>query len=629
MKAGLRQSMAWLHTWCGLVCAWLLCLIFLAGTLSVFRAPISHWMSAEPALPGDVRDIGGPAVLAAAGQWLDGEGAAARFWRIELPSADNRAMRVFWRDAAGVTREAALDPRNGAMLPQPWGRKTEGGRHFMVLHYTLYGGNFGFWLVGWLSVGMLVALLSGVIVHKRIFKDFFTFRRGKGQRSWLDAHNACGVLTLPFLFMICYTGLAFFYTSYMPWPLQAVYGADDGAYRRYQAELKPAPPAPASAGTGQDAGLALRALVSRARMLTGQEADRIAIERPGAAGGIVRVSGRRETGAAPRLLTHASLVVFDARSGAVLQAVPAFEPGLAAHQVHEAIETLHKADFGGWSMKWLYFVSGLAGTAMVATGTLLFAIKRRKKSEHEFGAATARVYLWVEAMNVAALAGIALASIVYLYANRLIPAALAGRESWEIRAFFLAWAASLAHAAWRGPRRAWIGQLALAALLCLGLPLLNRATTGQHLWAYAERGLMQQALLELTVLGLGLVLGYAAWAVRRGGGHAAPAPANARRPAAGPNPPSAAHRWQVGSRVLAASVGGYGVSARALSWLALALPTAGVPPAVAVLAATLASFVLYPLIVLGVFSARSAGRAWGALALVGALCTALLLGWRA
>ncbi len=182
-QGGLRQRMAWLHTWCGLVCAWLLCLIFLAGTLSVFRAPISHWMSAEPALPRDARDVGMPAVLAAAGRLLDQEGAGARFWRIELPPATDRALRVFWRDAAGATHEAAMDPRSGERLPRPWGRKTEGGRHFMVLHYTLYGGDFGFWLVGWLSVGMLVALLSGVIVHKRIFKDFFTFRPGRGARA--------------------------------------------------------------------------------------------------------------------------------------------------------------------------------------------------------------------------------------------------------------------------------------------------------------------------------------------------------------------------------------------------------------------------------------------------------------
>jgi uncharacterized iron-regulated membrane protein len=66
----------------------------------------------------------------------------------------------------------------------------------------------GLWVVGIAGMAMLVALLSGVITHRRIFKDFFTFRARKGQRSWLDAHNAVAVLTLPFQIMIAYTGIA-------------------------------------------------------------------------------------------------------------------------------------------------------------------------------------------------------------------------------------------------------------------------------------------------------------------------------------------------------------------------------------------------------------------------------------
>ncbi|MFP3787432.1 PepSY-associated TM helix domain-containing protein, partial [Burkholderia sp. SIMBA_024] len=52
---------------------------------------------------------------------------------------------------------------------------------------------------------MLVPIISGIITHKKIFKDFFTFRPGKGQRSWLDFHNASAVLALPYHAMITYT----------------------------------------------------------------------------------------------------------------------------------------------------------------------------------------------------------------------------------------------------------------------------------------------------------------------------------------------------------------------------------------------------------------------------------------
>ncbi|MGB3436115.1 PepSY-associated TM helix domain-containing protein [Achromobacter sp.] len=623
--------MSWLHTWCGLTCGWLLCAIFLTGTLSVFREPITRWMEAGPS-PGPAAEAADARQwLAGATQELSSRAAGASAWDISLPAQPGWPVQLSWRTGDGGRHEIWLDSRTGVVQPAPQIRETEGGRHFMSFHYTLHGGLPGYWLVGWISMCMLVALVSGVVVHKRIFKDFFTFRPGKGLRSWLDAHNATAVLTLPFLFMIGYTGLAFFYTSYMPWPLHAAYGGDAGAYRRYQAELAPTPPAPRIAGQGVGAVPDLYLLLSQARELTGQDAARITIDHPGYARSVVLVSGRKPlAGAASRLLTESSRVAFDADSGAVLQLTPAHHEELAAKQVHETIEALHKADFGGWTIKWLYFFSGLMGTAMIAIGTLLFSIKRRKKSEHEFGAATARIYRCVEALNVAALAGIALASIAYFYGNRLIPAAWPERSAWEIRFFFAVWAATLVHALWRAPRQAWIEQLAAAAVLCLGLPILNWATTGRHLWAYAASGEKLPAAVELTALASGLLLAYMVRALRR---HWHGAPAGAAQPsrkARAAIDGAAVRRWGIVSRVIAAAAGGYLLSALAMSALALAWPAAaGASPAVGVLAGTLLSFVVYTAIGVGVFGSRSAGRVWALIAVACLMSGVAVLGLRA
>ena len=43
----LRQSMAWLHTWSGLLLGWLLYAVFFTGTLSFFRDEINDWMRPE------------------------------------------------------------------------------------------------------------------------------------------------------------------------------------------------------------------------------------------------------------------------------------------------------------------------------------------------------------------------------------------------------------------------------------------------------------------------------------------------------------------------------------------------------------------------------------------------------
>src|SRR5690606_40986556 len=59
---------------------------------------------------------------------------------------------------------------------------------------------------------------------------FFTFRPRKGQRSWLDAHNATAVLALPFHFMITYSGLLLFMYMLMPWGVSSAYQGDMQAY---------------------------------------------------------------------------------------------------------------------------------------------------------------------------------------------------------------------------------------------------------------------------------------------------------------------------------------------------------------------------------------------------------------
>ncbi|HBW98859.1 MAG TPA: PepSY domain-containing protein, partial [Pseudoalteromonas sp.] len=79
------------------------------------------------------------------------------------------------------------------------------------------------WVVCFASFFMLLAIISGVVIHKRIFKDMFTFRRNKGTRSWLDAHNLSSVLALPFHLMITYTGIITLIFMLFPYPALTTY----------------------------------------------------------------------------------------------------------------------------------------------------------------------------------------------------------------------------------------------------------------------------------------------------------------------------------------------------------------------------------------------------------------------
>src|SRR5690606_14142369 len=121
----------------------------------------------------------------------------------------------------GGTR-LTIDSATGEVLQA---RETRGGSFLYRFHFELYGlpRIWARWIVGIATLLMLVAIISGVITHKKIFKDFFTFRPGKGQRSWLDAHNATAVFALPFHIMITFSGLLLLLFTLMPWGVNQIY----------------------------------------------------------------------------------------------------------------------------------------------------------------------------------------------------------------------------------------------------------------------------------------------------------------------------------------------------------------------------------------------------------------------
>ncbi|MDR0260003.1 MAG: PepSY domain-containing protein, partial [Comamonas sp.] len=164
-QPGWRQTMSWLHTWGGLVCGWLLCAIFVTGTLSVFREPITRWMQAAPANgpPGAALGLQDRLqALHTAEDYLQQRAPQARQWQIDLPARAGDALQLSARGPDGLL-QAALDPASGAPQALPPIRQTEGGRHFMSFHYSLQGGLAGFWVVGVVSMGMMAALVSGLI----------------------------------------------------------------------------------------------------------------------------------------------------------------------------------------------------------------------------------------------------------------------------------------------------------------------------------------------------------------------------------------------------------------------------------------------------------------------------------
>lgn len=514
MREGLRQAMAWLHTWLGLTFGWLLFAMFLTGTLSYFKEEISHW--AHPEVP--VRELDTRASLALAETFLQANAGDAPTWYVMPPDERQPALEVMWPQAGEQGRRFVsklLDPQNGQLVTT---RDSRGGDFFFRFHYELeLGYPWGRWVASLAALAMLVALISGIITHKKFFKEFFTFRPGKGQRSWLDGHNAVGVLVLPYHLIITYSGLVIFMAMLLPASFTTVY--KEGVGQFYQEAFPNAFPPKAQGEPAPQASLATLYDAALAQW-PGARFSRIEVQNPGDRS--ARVVFYRHGGDRIAYLPGASLA-FDGVTG---QPVGSAVPGSGALWVGGGFYGLHMGQFANTVERWLYFVFGLAGSGMIATGLVLWLSKRQLKHARE---ARPPIGLRVVAtLNLAGIAGLVTAVAAYFCANRLLPLALAERSGWEVRVFFLAWLGSLVHAALRPTRQGWIEQLSLATVLYLSLPLLGMLTTSRGLTHAIAANDWAMAGVDLSLLGCAGTLG---WLARKLALKGAPdqAPARAAR----------------------------------------------------------------------------------------------------
>ena len=459
MKQGFRQSMAWLHTWSGLVVGWVLFAVFVTGTATYYRTEITRWMQPELHREAAI----GPEALARSADLavahLTAHAGEARSWFVGLPTPERPLVELFWRTRPGTPPgHVLLDPRTGAPAAM---RETRGGDFLYRFHFELHlPPLWGRWIVGICAMVMLVALVSGIVTHRRIFSDFFTLRRDKAaQRGWLDAHNVSGVLALPFHLMITYTGVVTLAIMYMPWGVTAAYKGDQAAYFAETGQITQPRPAAGQPGTLAPVG----PMVVRALATIPEPLERLVVANPRDANSTV-VAVFEE----PHGLSHEHpQVAFAGTSGEVVEVLSG---GLRpAAKTFTTMVGLHEAHFAGPALRILFFLCGLMGCALVGSGLVLWTVARLPKA----GAAAGLGWRLVHTLNLGTIAGLPAGIAAYLLANRLLPADLAGRSAREVQAFFAVWLLVAVAGAWPAPRRAWRGALAAVAGLFVAAALAD------------------------------------------------------------------------------------------------------------------------------------------------------------
>lgn len=482
MKETFFRTLSWLHTWAGLLVCWVLLLIFFAGSLSYFRHEISLW--AEPELHrGAFQDYQANQVVSQLDKGQDyiesHSPAEAQRWLINFPTQRNPMLSFAWQlppekgQRRGKIEQHTSLADGSDMITHV--RDSRGGDFFYRLHFDLHymPAITARYIVGVCTMFMLIALISGIVIHKRIFKDLFSFRQNKGARSWLDAHNVSSVIALPYHLMITYTGLITLMLIYIPWTVSTAYPEDNQAFSK---ELNPARQTEKASGINAQQ-VRLSQLLPQVQVQWGDAPiKQVMVSNPKDQNS--QVTFYQDTG--KDVTDESTLLVFSGVTGELKYASPHEVSGAVV--TYDTMMSLHTARFAAPLLRILFFFCGLLGCAMVATGTLMWAIRLRQKQQTtiEKGEKAGLGLRLVEGLNFMFILGLPLGAVAFCYANRLLPADFATRSAWEVHSFFIALCAMGVWAFIGRSRRHWQVALMLIGALYCALPILNAFTSPSH-----------------------------------------------------------------------------------------------------------------------------------------------------
>lgn len=554
MFPSFRQAMAWLHTWFGLVLGFVLMAAFFFGALSVFDREIDRWaipatrfepqpmpsydtllrpaferMQPTAAQVDAMRPrVNGPMpehydrVMNWSAYTTHRDPVLQLFANYEVPGAKDPDEALF--------TDVTIDPRTGTVLPND--RLKVGSGFFYPMHYglTLDWKFLGIYIVGFSALVMLAALVSGVVMHRKVFREFFTFRPGKARlRSTLDLHNLTGVVALPFHFFFAFTGLLIFAATYY-FPVGHTQLHDLHELNEVREASETGLPHKRAGVAAEFASVDAMVADAQRRWESHGKAGEVGflvLMHVGDANGYVSVY-RAGT---DRIALVGDAIHYRATTGELIREDPAPTAGA---RVAEFLTGLHLQHFRHWLLRWLYVLGGLAGAVCIATGFVFF-VEKRKRQHAQQGRQGARV---VDALAVATVTGMVLAALGILIANRLLPEAMVGRDTWERYAFWGTWVVALLHAAIRSapvarglPNPAWREQTWAIAVAALAAVLLNWITTGDHLGRTLAVGYWPVAGVDLSLLAVAAIAFGAARRLSRPAVSAAVEP-HARKPEA-------------------------------------------------------------------------------------------------
>jgi len=249
---------------------------------------------------------------------------------------------------------------------------------------------WGLLLTGILGLAMMVAAVTGFLVHRHLIKELFTLRRQKDKLlTARDVHVVAGTWNLPFAFILAFTGSYFSFGSAFAIPAVAMvaFGGDQEKLIETVIGNPPKPdPTPA-------AMVDLDKVIADVRQRSGTEPSFLSVANWGRADALVTMFVHLPEG---RLM--GPTYIYSGATGEFRYAKPSL--GLVPSTggaLFELMAPLHFGNFAGVFSKAVWFALGFAGAYVTITGLGLWTQRRRGQRGWD---QLARATVWVMPMLV-------------------------------------------------------------------------------------------------------------------------------------------------------------------------------------------------------------------------------------
>jgi uncharacterized iron-regulated membrane protein len=380
------KALLTIHGWSGVVLGLLLYVVICTGVAAVFAEEINDWASPLPQPNSHAFPVGIDAATRKLAAQVDPQ------FHEEIAmfrSAGGRLnMRYHLHDTMpdGKPGERGVEFEVDPVTWQPLATRAgwddaiaeqtqpSGVAAFLInLHVRLHIPEpWGLFVTGVLGLAMMIAAVTGILVHRHLLADLFTLRLGRDALlKRRDLHVVAGSWNLPFALILAFTGSFFSFASSVGLPAIAMvtFGGDqealiDTLYSTARPENKAAAP------------LAnIESMLADVRRRNNAEPNYVSVSHYGRADATVSINT-----VLPGDKLVYSTFVYDGTTGSLISEQPPLGkiPSLGASLVG-IMYPLHFGNFAGLASKSVWVALGTAAAYVSLTGMLLWTRRREEQ----------------------------------------------------------------------------------------------------------------------------------------------------------------------------------------------------------------------------------------------------------